>query len=192
MTNDTTAELVTEAVQKPIDTTSLVSDNTKVVSAESPFFAFVGINEAARLTGKTKTQIYRDIEASKLSWQFDQKGGKKLQIADLDRVYGLKKPVDTGSKDGIKDQMKPLEKPKDTTSDTTELAVKLAVLEERLRAKDEVIRMQTEQIEDLRDQREKLQDQTQRLTLMLPPPAANNNSLDASQKRSWWDRITGK
>jgi hypothetical protein len=161
--------------------TSNQSDNQSLepnVTSESdqvlpPFFSYVGINEAARLVGKAKQQIYRDIEASKLSWHIEPNGRKLLQIADLDRVYKLKPQNVTGTKPGDKNRMLPVPQSDVTTSDNVETAVKIAVLEAELKAKTEALQRADEENRDLRQTRDRLLDQNNRLTMLLPaPPSA--------------------
>ncbi|MDK4679193.1 hypothetical protein [Kingella negevensis] len=50
--------------------------------------AIVSISEAARLVGKSRRTIQRDIAAGKLSKCDNGKNGKKLDTSELLRVYG--------------------------------------------------------------------------------------------------------
>ena len=126
-----------------------------------PFAAYVGINEAARLTGKGKQQIYRDVKAGRLSWHVAADGKKTLGIADLDRVYGLRRQDVTGNESGHQNRLLPAP----VAAVTTETAVELAVLRERC------ARLEAEN-SDLRQTRDKLLDQNTRLTMLLPAPPA--------------------
>jgi hypothetical protein len=140
-----------------------------------PFAAYVGINEAARLTGKGKQQIYRDMKAGRLSWHVAADGKKTLGIADLDRVYGLRRQDVTGNESGHQNRLLPAP----VAAVTTETAVELAVLRERC------ARLEAEN-SDLRQTRDKLLDQNTRLTMLLPAPPApagngESSSTDAGQ-----------
>ena len=50
----------------------------------------VSVMEATELTGKSKTTLYSDMEKGILSFELDLKGRKRVDIAELQRVYGLK------------------------------------------------------------------------------------------------------
>ena len=143
---------------------------TNTLEAIPPYLAYVGINKAARLIGKGKTQIYNDIKAQKLSWHIED-GKKLLRISDLDRVYGLK--PDTSTKVDHQNQNIPHKPEQQTTSLTTETLIELALLKQQVKEQSEQIRHRDEQIQDLRRNRDQLLDQNNRLTLLLPAPQAN-------------------
>jgi hypothetical protein len=50
----------------------------------------VGLNQAARLTGKNKAVLHRDADRGVLSYETNDKGHRVFQVAELGRVYGLK------------------------------------------------------------------------------------------------------
>jgi hypothetical protein len=53
----------------------------------------VGLNEAARLTGKDASTITRACQAGRLSFSKDENGNRMFDLAELERVYGpLRKP----------------------------------------------------------------------------------------------------
>jgi hypothetical protein len=53
----------------------------------------VGLNEAARRTGKDQSTITRACQAGRLSFSKDESGNRLFDIAELERVYGpLRKP----------------------------------------------------------------------------------------------------
>lgn len=157
-----------------------------------PFLAYVGINEAARLAGKGKQQIYRDIQAGKLSWHMGSDGKKTLQIADLDRVYKLKNKDVTGNGNSHQNRELPPSQPNVTNQIPVETAVELAVLKER------VSRLEDEN-RDLKQTRDRLLDQNHRLTLLLPPPPATIVAPEAAPeperiseprpRQSFWKRL---
>ena len=157
-----------------------------------PYLAYVGINEAARLIGKGKQQIYRDIEAGKLSWHIEESGRKTLQIADLDRVYKLKSQNVTDTRTGDKNRLLPISKEDVTTQETIENAVRIAMLEAELKAKTEALQRIEEENRDLRQTRDKLLDQNGQLTRLLPAPAALSEPeapAHAAPRPSLWKRI---
>ena len=178
------------------------------VPAATPYFAFVGINQAARLAGKGKQQIYRDIAAGKLSYQ-EENGVKKIQIADLDRLYTLKAPPVTSNDNGSENR----ELPQAAATVTNETAIENARLQAQLEAERKITGLMASQIEDLILQRNMLNEQNNRLTLMLAAPTSKPDTASTAepevttpkvaevtapakpapvQKRSFWDRITGQ
>lgn len=191
MDDVTTIDQLQEQSPKPIVTPANQSEVTS-------FLAYVGINHAARLTGKAKEQIYRAIAAGKLSWTVDPTSNKKsLQVADLNRVFGLKPVGVTSTKGGNENQMLPPPQPAVSPAELAEIAQIKAQFE----AQKETIRRLDDQVSDLRQQRDRLMDQNNRLTLLLPAPTvpevttqppANNNNPELSQRRGLWDRIFGK
>jgi TolA-binding protein len=53
----------------------------------------VGLNEAARLTGKDASTITRACQAGRLAFSKDESGNRMFDLAELERVYGpLRKP----------------------------------------------------------------------------------------------------
>ena len=53
----------------------------------------VGLNEAARLTGKDQSTITRACQSGRLSFTKDESGNRMFDLAELERVYGpLRKP----------------------------------------------------------------------------------------------------
>lgn len=125
----------------------------------------VGINEAARLTGKNKAIIHRDAEGGKLHCSKNEKGHRVFQIADLIACYGEFKPItsdETGS-----GHRKSLPEETNPISDLAGV----------LKAKEEVIATLKAQIEDLRADREDIRNERDRWhrafeeVKMLPAPA---------------------
>lgn len=163
----------------------IVTSDPKPVSP--PYLAYVGINEAARLVGKAKQQIYRDIEAGRLSWNLDTPGKKLLQIADLDRIYKLKPKGVTGNITGHKNQELPQPNADVTTSKTVATEIELAVLKERLAARDEALRQAQDEIRDLRENRDKLLEQNTRFTLLLTAQAEPTEPQPAPAP--WYKRL---
>ena len=54
--------------------------------------AQVTISEAVGLTGVSESTIRRDIKAGKVSSEKDAKGHRRIDTAELDRVYGITPP----------------------------------------------------------------------------------------------------
>jgi hypothetical protein len=137
----------------------------------------VGINEAARLTGKNKATISRDTKSGKLSSTQDNNGAKRYQVGELERVYGTLRNPDTGYAPGANHQSEPPEK----TSDTT-------LLPEVLKAKDDVIELLKSQVDDLRRDRDNWREQANQALRALPAPAETTPApvTEPPKKRGFW------
>ena len=57
--------------------------------------ANVTISEAVGLTGVSESTIRRDIKSGKVSSEKDEKGHRRIDTAELDRVYGITPPPET-------------------------------------------------------------------------------------------------
>lgn len=145
-----------------------VTSSTNEVS--TPYLAYVGINEAARLIGRGKQQIYRDIDAGKLSWHVGTNGRKVLQLADLDRVYGIKSSTVPSHKPANENRLLP-------PALATETAVELAVLKERATRLEEENR-------DLKHVRDRLLNDNGQLTRLLAAPQP-----ELTPTLPWWKRL---
>lgn len=128
----------------------------------------VGINQAAKLTGKNKAVIHRDAESGKLHFSKNEKGHRVFQLADLIACYGELKPI-TSDETASNHQKSP---DQETIETSTLAAVVLA--------KEEVIATLKAQIEDLKAEREDIKRDRDRWNKafeevkMLPAPANQN------------------
>lgn len=103
--------------------------------------SFVNISEAAKLAGISRTYLYKKyINTGILSVSQDEKGNKVIDVSELIRVFG--KIVDVNSDVNEFSQVD-IEK-------NTLLQQKIEMLQEQLRAKEEVIEAQKANLEDLR------------------------------------------
>lgn len=57
--------------------------------------AKVTISKAVGMTGVSESTIRRDIKSGKVSSEKDAKGHRRIDIAELQRVYNLTQPPDT-------------------------------------------------------------------------------------------------
>lgn len=66
--------------------------------------AKITISEAVGLTGVSESTIRRDIKSGKVSSEKDEKGHRRIDIAELQRVYDLTPPPERqmGDSDGQK------------------------------------------------------------------------------------------
>ncbi|KPY61500.1 hypothetical protein [Pseudomonas amygdali] len=51
------------------------------------------IQEAQKLTGKSRRTLYRDMAAGRLSWEPEGENSRRLETSELIRVYGALLPV---------------------------------------------------------------------------------------------------
>ncbi len=51
--------------------------------------AKVGATEAEKLTGVNRSTIHRAMKSGKLSYETDENGHKKIDVSELERVFGL-------------------------------------------------------------------------------------------------------
>lgn len=51
------------------------------------------VQEAQQLTGKSRRTLYRDMAAGRLSWTPEGENARRLETAELIRVYGELKPL---------------------------------------------------------------------------------------------------
>lgn len=131
------------------------------------------LGQAAKATGKSKTQIARAVESGKISAERDGPTGPySIDAAELHRVYPM--VTDTGDSDADAERSETPPVTPETASDTGGLAVEVAVLREKLRLLETYSEREREQlnrqIEDLRQDREKWREQAERATRLLPPP----------------------
>lgn len=107
----------------------------------------VGAQRAADLTGRSKSTIQRAMTAGKLSYETDETGHRLIDVADLERLFGLKPQGDAGSASS--------EESEAYASEARSVeGGGLAVLRERVEALEA-------QLDDLRAQRDAWQKQAQ-------------------------------
>ncbi|WP_225422660.1 entry exclusion protein 1 [Pseudomonas huaxiensis] len=51
------------------------------------------IQEAQKLTGKSRRTLYRDMATGRLSWEPEGENARRLETSELIRVYGELKPL---------------------------------------------------------------------------------------------------
>ncbi|KPW67324.1 entry exclusion protein 1 [Pseudomonas amygdali] len=51
------------------------------------------IQEAQKLSGKSRRTLYRDMGAGRLSWEHEGENSRRLETSELIRVYGELKPL---------------------------------------------------------------------------------------------------
>jgi hypothetical protein len=139
----------------------------------------VNITKAHELTGASRTTIYKHIRNGRLSALGNKKDGFEIEVAELNRVYGLKKQEEEGASSNVQSvqgSASSLEGDRESEGQTT--VVQNAVLRKELEeTKDKLARERVlyeariersdDEIENLRHTLKSSQDQQMRLTAVL-------------------------
>lgn len=118
--------------------------------------AKVGAQRAAELTGRSKSTIQRAMNAGKLSYEVDNNGRRVIDVAELDRAFGLM-PQDSGPRGGSVAIEAELEKAT-AMLEAERLKMRIRMLEDQLDAAND-------QIDDLKGQRDQWQKQAQQVLI---------------------------
>lgn len=152
----------------------------------------VGITEAARLTKKNKSVIWRDTKNGIITATQNGKGHRVYNIAELERVYGRVYSEDelatpeTESREVASNDVQPI-------VEQAKLAVKLEYLERELN-------LIKDQLSEIKSDRDHWRNTAETALRALPAPTAtpietaNNNThavIEPDHKPSFWQRLTG-
>lgn len=168
---------------------------TKPVTPEQVAGVYWSLNEAARQVGGNKGSISRHISEGKLQWH-DRPEGKRLHAAEVmhfyaDRIRQRRNPVAKGANDTGLELITSKSNTPETEPQHLETAVKLATAEMEVRYLKEMLEVERQRREKAEQEQDRWHRAYDELKL-LPAPAANSNTPEASPKRSLWDMITGK
>lgn len=154
----------------------------------------LNITQAASAAGVSRRTFYNHIEQKGISTTTDQDGSKKVDLSELERIYG-KEVVSQNLKD-IADENESGVSARETTRASSQGGVQaeLQVLKERLKGLEESKsqlenfnrreREQfTEQIENLRESLKKSQDQQSQLGLLLTDQRTEREKRDGANDR---------
>ena len=143
---------------------------------------FVSIAEGIRLSGKSKMTVYRMINEGKLSTTVDNAGKKRIQVAELIRVFGeLHKPdTSNGNSDENNKNDTVTERPKESNNDTSLI---VTVLQEQLEREREQSQRERERADRLEQELTKANDYIRALL-----PAATS----PERPKSWFRRLLGE
>ena len=108
--------------------------------------AQVGLSEAARLVGRSRSTIHRAVKSGDLSASRDAKGHRTIDTSELQRVFGALQTDTVTNESETHDA---------THDETQELRTRVAFLEAEIKAKDELIETLRENLSDLRTRLEK-------------------------------------
>jgi hypothetical protein len=145
----------------------------------------VGITEAAKITRKNKSVIWRDTKAGKISATQDGKGQRVYNVAELERVYGRiysheeLATLETGSGVVASNETQP-------SIEAEKLAVKLEFTERELN-------LLKDQLDEIKQDRDHWRNTAQTVLRALPAPVAatNDNPPKPPEKRNLWQRLKG-
>lgn len=135
--------------------------------------AKVGLQRAAELTGRSRSTIHRAMAAGRLSFARSETGERLIDVAELERVFGLSVPDE---KDG---NVAP--EPPQTDPQLVELRAKLEIELAR-------VGMLTERLEELREERDRWRQQAERLLTDQRPAAP---AMAPETPRGWLRRLFG-
>ncbi|MBN3859952.1 hypothetical protein GKC56_05465 [Neisseriaceae bacterium PsAf] len=130
--------------------------------------AYVSIQEAGSLTGKSIKTLYRHIDNGKLTATLDENGIKVVDTSELIRVYGELNPIDGSNEKSQSKEMSCNEN--ENISDI--LNEKIKYLESVIKMKDEIIESKEELIENKNIVIEKLE----KINLLLEEPTKSKKS----------------
>lgn len=135
----------------------------------------VSVIEATELTGKSKTTLYSDMEKGILSFELDVKGRKRVDVVELQRVYGVKQPhpnpTDTQNGKPITETFEHHRTSENSESETVSL------LKSQIEHLETEITVAREREQNLMELLKREQEQTHQL--MLPAPK--------KRRRCWRD-----
>jgi hypothetical protein len=149
--------------------TTAKNEPTAVLMTQSG--AYVGLNEAKRLTGKSKDTILRHAEKGTISWMLNDQKRKVYQVVDLERVFGFT-TTPTSRDEGASNQ-------NDQHDQEEPTAVELAVLREKLRHAEEMTRVYQDQAQRAEREAEDWKQQAAQAMRMLtyqPQPVENDQN----------------
>ena len=131
---------------------------------------FVSIAEGIRLSGKSKMTVYRMINEGKLSVTVDNTGKKRIQRAELLRVFGELHKTDTsnGNSDESSKNDTVTERPKESNNDTSLI---VTVLQEQLEREREQSQRERERADRLEQELTKANDYIRALLPAATSPA---------------------
>ncbi|HEY8191093.1 MAG TPA: entry exclusion 1 domain-containing protein [Alphaproteobacteria bacterium] len=117
--------------------------------------AKVGAQRAAELTGRSKSTVQRAMKNGKLSYEVDNNGRRVIDVAELDRAFGLM-PQETDRRETSNVEAE-LEKASQML-EAERMKMRIRMLEEQIEATKDIV-------EDLKEQRDQWQKQAQQVLL---------------------------
>ncbi len=165
--------------------------------------AKVGATEAEKLTGVNRSTIHRAMKSGKLSYETDENGHKKIDVSELERVFGLQQQDAT--------PRNVAQRGNDTPRNDAEL------LQAQLKAEQDKNKLLQDRISDkeirigelegdrdhwreqaksvthlLTDQRDKSSEAEEREKAAQAEADRLKAELEAERGRGWWSRLLGR
>ena len=140
------------------------------------FMAWHTLRDAMKMTGKSRSQFYRDMRAGLVSYRTDQNGRREFETSELIRAYGELKQNETperhtvGQAENLHDQQT-----ERILRELNELKQCLTLMLEDKQAQDTERRRQEAE-------REQLQNEIAQL----------RQALEQEKKRGFWSRLFGR
>ena len=143
--------------------------------------AKVTISEAVGLTGVSESTIRRDIKSGKVSSEKDEKGHRRIDIAELQRVYDLIPPPDSQKAETESQQIVGL-----LENQIADLRSQLSQASERENA---LITEKTKLLDMLSTEQEKTRLEQEKSRLLMLPASETNTAPE--RKPNWVQRLLG-
>ena len=126
--------------------------------------ALIGLSEAAKLTGRNQTTIHRAMKTGRLSFSLGESGERRIDTAELDRVFGINRPNGEAMAPPMQSHVTPVH----------EIELLRAWLADRE--------------ETIRDLRERLDRADERVATEVEERRGLLTLLTYQRTRSWWRR----
>lgn len=166
--------------------------------------AYVGFNEAVRLSGVSKPTFSKYIEKGKLSPILNEKGRKVYQVVDIQRVFPEGGKATGEEKNKVNPSL-PVNRGGDTTTELIKLQGEKAVLEAQLAAERDKSKLLAEIAAKAEHNADNWRIQAERAALMFTPKAetakpettpqsfidAESQPLTPEPKKGFLSRIFG-
>ena len=122
--------------------------------------ALVGLHEASRIVGRNRSTLHRAMKDGRLSYSLDAAGDRRIDVAELERVFGARVAVGNGA---------------ETVQSNDSQRREIEVLHRLVAEQDGTIR-------DLRQRLDASDDERRRLTLLLSPPPTTKTAEPDPQR----------
>lgn len=153
--------------------------------------ASIGLSEAAKLTGRNQSTIHRAMKTGRLSYNVDETGERRIDTAELHRVFPIKPSGLTLVNGASVDAMAQHVQSHGTHEDDRERVI--AAQRETIASQDATIRDLRARLDDSESERRQL---SERLTGLLAHRQAGSVPVAPAQTvapvaRGWWRRMFG-
>lgn len=137
------------------------------------FMAWHTLQNALKMTGRSRSQFYRDMRAGLISYRTSQSGRREFETSELIRVYGELKQNETPERDTQRQTEKPHgQQTERIFQELNEMKQCLTLMLEDKQAQDTERRRQEAEREQLQNEIEQLK-----------------QALEQEKKRGFWARL---